>query len=164
MRGIILPYRLNNDTEIKIGDLVSDVDEYMYYIVTHLNPRYKKEAQQDDNPYNIFVKNFNSDEELNFCKEELIKLHCGFFDYDKYYRQNKKIFLGHISALDINYIKCKVANDYEYAYSELYKITDDYLLGLSFDGEIKSKEYFEESLPTMPVITKIDYFMINKPS
>jgi hypothetical protein len=44
MRGIILPYHLNNDTEIKVGDLVSDVDEYMYYIVTHLNPRYKKES------------------------------------------------------------------------------------------------------------------------
>ena len=101
---------------------------------------------------------------MNFARNELVKCHYGFFDYDKYFKDGKRVLLGAVSFEDITYIKAKRLNELELGYSQLNNIKIDDIMGMDFYGDIVEKQMIEDSNPDLPMASKLIYFRINKPN
>jgi hypothetical protein len=163
MRAVILAYKVQKD-RVEAGDLVKRTDGYdELYTVVEVNPRYMRLPDQEDNPYKYFLRSKVNDELMNFSLEELEKYNVAFFDYDKYYKHNKKVMVGFISIGDINYIKSKRAFELDLGFSQLKDIGFDELVGMDFCGEIETVGMVEDSSADTPVMTQIHYFRIDKP-
>lgn len=160
MHGVILGINLHDyKSELKIGDLVTFDDGHDdFYILEKIYNRYGDEPNAEESPLKYYVRSHSSDVLINFERFEISKAHIAFFDYDKYYNENKKILLGYINNEDINHIKGKLAVDYEIAFSEFDTIKMDDILGLDFEGIIINKTY---ELADSKQVMK--YFSINKP-
>lgn len=149
--------------EVKPGDLIQIDNDYdnSLYIIDHINPRFLKRANDPDNPYKYFVKD-DRGELLNYSRDEFRKCNIAFFDYNKWDKERIKIFLGHVNAFDLEHIKCKKLNEYEWGYADINKLTLKDLDGMEFDGYQEKKQIIEDSDPNMPVASIIHYFRVFK--
>lgn len=161
MHGVILGINLHDyKTDLKLGDLVVLDDGCEdYYVIEKIDPRYGKLEGDDDTPFKYFIKSRFNNELMNFSREEMSKGNIAFFDYNNYYKNNKKILLGAISLEDLNHIKGKYAMEFDIAYSEFNKIQYDDLISQEFYGDIKIKDIDINNNSK----TVIKYFMVNKP-
>lgn len=157
-KGIILGYEIfyQLDKPLKVGDLVQRLDEDEsednFYTIIKID-------ESKDFPY--YLKSKENGELINFCREELGKSHCAFFDHEEYVNTGAKIMLGGISIEDINYIKAKKLNELELGWSYLDKIKYEDLLGLEFDGFILEKKMILDSDANFPMEEVIKYFRVN---
>jgi hypothetical protein len=159
-RGVLLGYILphHNNSKLRKDDLVQRNDGYdnNYYNIIKVD-------ELSINAY--YLESKENGELINFSKDELIKCHYAFFDYNSYYKERKMILLGSLSIMDLNYIKAKKAHDLDLGYNEMLNLSTSKLLGLDFNGYIENQNIIEDSDPNQQiVISKIAYFKINKPN
>lgn len=161
MKGILLAYELLHQKEMKlnVGDLVIQNDNEYYD-----NNYYNIEKITDNQLYCYYIKSLTNGELMNFARNELVKCHYAFFDYDKYYKEGKRVLLGALSFDDMEYIKLKKLNDLELGYSQLNTIKVSDIIGMEFNGSIKEKTIIEDSDPNFPMSSILTYFKINKPN
>lgn len=158
-KGIILAYEIYHEANmpLKQGDLVQrlDEDEFTnnYYTIIKIE-------KNKDFPY--FLHSKANGEFINFSREELVKCHCAFFDYESYVHNGSKILLGSISIEDIQYIKAKKLNQLEMGWSQLDKIKYEDLINLDFEGYVTEKKLIHDSDPNFPMADIIKYFRVNK--
>jgi hypothetical protein len=164
-RAVLLGYSLHDyKSELKQGDLVSINDGFeQIYLLDKIDPRYGKRKDEPDTDFRYLVKGqYNMTQHVAYERSEISKAHLAFFDFHKYYKEGKKIFLGGISAEDLMYIKAKYANDMELGFSEFNQIQMNDLVGLDFHGSTYNKELYYDHQPGTGV-TVIQYFKIDKP-
>jgi len=165
-RAVLLGYSLRDyKSDLKEGDLVTIDNGYddQLFILDKIDPRYGKRKDEPDTAFKYLIKGqYNIDQHINYERTEISKAHLAFFDYQKYYKEGKRILLGGISAEDLTYIKAKHANDLELPFSEFHKISLTDLIGLDFYGSTVNKELYYENSPGTGV-TVIQYFKIEKP-
>lgn len=163
IKAIILAYPTTDSLygTIKPGDLIQIDNDYdnSIFIIDHINPRYRKNPGDPDNEYKYFVKDQNGND-INYSREEIRKCGLAFFDYRKWDQHRDLIFLGHLSALDLEHIKCKKLNEYEWGYKDMHKLTLKDIEGMIFDGYKEKKQIIEDSDPNMPMASIIHYFRV----
>lgn len=161
-RAILLGYSLHDfKTDLKEGDLISFTDGYddRIYTLDKIDPRYGKRRDDPDTDFKYLVKGqYNIDQLVCYERSEISKAHIAFFDYYKYYKENKKILLGGISNEDLTYIKAKYANELEIPFSEFNTIKISDLIELDFYGSTINQE-----LTTSKGISVFQYFKLEKP-
>lgn len=164
MRGVILAYSVPMTT-LSVGDIVQPTDGYEdnIYTIAKIDPRYGKQPDDDDTPFKYFIASKDNGELMNFSKDELVKMNTAFFDYDKYFKEDRIIFLGAISYMDLNYIKAKKAVELDLGYSDIKNIHMANLVGMDFYGDITNKVLSTESSADNPSNEVITYFRIDKP-
>lgn len=140
MEGIILGISHNDYiSELKVGDLVC-IDEYIqdFYTITEINDRFlmPDDDKEKLNEYKYIVKSKLNGLKMNFARNELSKSSLAVFDADKYFNENKKIRLGHILPEDLRNMKFKAILEYNLETETVDTLTEDYLIGLTFHGNI----------------------------
>ncbi len=163
IKAIILAYPTTDSLhgDINVGDLIQIDNDYddAIFIIDHINPRYRKGHTDPDNPYMYFVKD-NKGEFINYSREEIRKCNVAFFQYKRWDMERQLVFLGHISAFDMEHIKCKKLHEYEWGYNDINKLTLKDLEGMIFSGYQHKKQIIEDSDPNMPVASIIHYFRV----
>lgn len=163
-RAVLLGYSLfDYKSDLKEGDLVMIDNGYddRLFTINKIDPRFGKRKDEPDTVFKYLIKGvYNVDQYINFERGEISKAHLAFFDYHKYYKEGKRVFLGGISSEDLNYIKAKHANELEIPFSEFdtIKLTD--LIDLDFYGSTYNKEYYNKNNTE---VTVVQYFKIDKP-
>lgn len=157
-RGIILGYAISESGELRKGDLVQRLDGYdnNFYTVIKVDERCV-------NGYYLRSRE-NEGELINFNRDELVKCHYSFFDYDAYFKRGVQVLLGAVKFEDILYIRAKKGNEMELGFSELDRILSEDILGMDFAGTVEERLILEDSDPYVPVATVLKYFKIVKPS
>lgn len=163
IKAVILAYPTTDSLygDINVGDLIQIDNDYddSIFIIDHIDPRYRKNQSDPDNPYMYFVKDQNG-QDINYSREEIRKCNLAFFHYDRWDMERQLVFLGHMSALDMEHIKCKKLNEYEWGYKDINKLTLRDLEGMVFTGYQEKKQIIEDSDPNMPVASIIHYFRV----
>ena len=166
MHGVILGINLYDfKSELHKGDLVTVDDGFDdYTILRKIDPRFGKQPDEPDTPFQYFVRSKSSNILMNYARNEISKAHIGFFDFDAYYNTGKKVLLGAISESDINHIKGKFAVEYDIPFSEFHKIKMDDIIGLDFHGKVQTRSYdYKTNENSEAVKTAVKYFKIDKP-
>jgi hypothetical protein len=154
MKGIILPTPAHG--KITTNSIIEH--DLCYYTVIKIDPRYGKKNGEPDNEYKYFVRSKINGELMNFAEHEIKLVYLSVYDYDKYFNENKRVFLGNISPNDLKELKYKII--LENNLTSIEDVYPDDMIELKYEGEIIDKAIINDFDLDNTSTSTIKYFKL----